>query len=232
MDRDGDYKKLLAMVQTANVLKNLTVGGDGHRRHGVYHLDQVLLDNPWQLHAANAFQPTPMEKLDRLYFVFKLRKLVAKFAECPQIAADHVELDRLTRVLSMLRFGVPVNVSWHIKLTKLVHDGDISQAKLRRLLRCLNVSANVDGNLVLRQFHSFTRFLVNLIFILSVIGLLTFIGASIFAVLVLGSGVQTLLLGAVCSVWIAFPLAMSWWLGPYSERAVRKLSDLLSVDYS
>lgn len=231
MDGESDYIKLLAMVQTAQLLKSLTNGKDGHGECSADYLDQVLHNNPWQLHAAREYRPTPMVKFDRWHFVRRLRLLVSTYPEDSPSAANEEELDRLTRVLSMLQLGVPVNAKWHIKLMKLVYEENISHAALRRKLRCLNVSTDVDGNLILRDFHLVTRFFIYLLLVPTSLGVLAVLGLTVFSVVFLSSSVQVLLLGGTIFIWIAFPLIISWWLGPYSERSVRYLRNSLHIEY-
>jgi hypothetical protein len=217
-------------------------------------LDQAsknMANQYWLISVARKLRIDAKTWFDRPWHTWKFEKMLREFREPAQDSpALRAKVARLGRYSSMLEFGVIVNEHWYRRLRGAVVDGVTTHEDLRALLRrptvwCgakqdgpsdflvwargrLGFNCPSDGALLIEQFHPIARTVFMAIFLISAIGAV--LGGVLVISLVTGpyfSLYRLLVLLAFTAAILSVSLA-SWWLGPSSTDAARRLKRIFN----
>ena len=189
---------------------------------------RILRGLPWQLNASLNFKPTVRMWIDKPIFCYRLRRLAHSMNEDPNGPGTNEKLEKLTRTLALIEFGVEVNEKWYRLLEGMVADRVVAISELRKLLGCIEISTDWNGELTFSRFHLATRLLIGAFFIF----------CSSMSLILLAAAIQQIWLHGFfsTSVWYfaiysSLPSMFSWgawWLGPHSWLSSKKLCSLLA----
>ena len=251
---NNDDARLLAALAIA--VSSMPEGGRRGESFegGLDCLADAMRGSYWQITVARDLKLSIFAWINRPWHCWKLRALCRELLqECAEPSKEAQAIQLLTRCSAVVEFGVDVNAKWYRRLRETVAKGRITTSELRSLLSCLTVWWGVapsrgaenggllsvpsriwrmgrpaDGELLVSDHHWVTKSLLLMILIPSGIAL---------AVLTFGGAQQLLAQGAtpamipISIAWFTFGLSFwaSWWCGPHSWSAVRRLRLILKL---
>lgn len=251
---NNDDARLLAALAIA--VSSMPEGGRRGESFegGLDCLADAMRGRYWQITVARDLKLSIFAWINRPWHCWKLRALCrALLQECAEPSKEAQAIQLLTRCSAVVEFGVDVNAKWYRRLRETVARGEITTSELRSLLSCLTVWWGVapspraengglpsvpsriwrmgrpaDGELLVSDHHWVTKALLLMILIPSGMAL---------AVLTLGGAQQLVAQGAtpalisIVIAWFTFGLFFwaSWWCGPHSWTAVRRLRRTLNM---
>jgi hypothetical protein len=246
-----EYAELLASMSIAIGLAVTKQPHGASLKEVLAQASRNMAGRYWQITAARKLRISPWMWIDRPWHCWQIRKLANELLDPAEDGPDvQAKVAKLGRYSAMVEFGVNVNESWYRRLRGAVADGVTTHTELRALLRKptvwwgtkRNVTSNFlgcarelwcigrppDGELLVKQFHPITRGVLMVIFFASTLA--AGIGVGMVYRLVsshLGSHES---LATVIDFTVAMSLLSlaSWWIGPSSTNAVRRLEQIFN----
>lgn len=224
---NGDTEHFWAVVHTAKAIAHASSNANQPYADAQIYFKKVLFDSPWQLNAAFRFKPTWRTLIDRAFAYRQLKRHRKALAEEKDSPEQRERLEKLTRALGMVEFGVSINEQWFRRFDSLIANGEITKRQLQRLLSCIEVTTDENGDLVVHKFHPISR---------SVIGTFLIFWISLGLIFLLAASEQFGHHGYTSSggwfffcyfIWSLCPTWVVWWLGPHSWMSSKKLRVLL-----
>lgn len=225
-ESNDDSAMFWATVQTAHAVAQAMSMKNQPTDDGVNSLCKALASSPWQLNAAFRIKPSWRTLIDRGFAYRKMKRLRKELSEEENSRAQRDKLEKLTRTLGLLEFGVGVNEEWFRRLDRMVANGEMTKEDLKKMLASIEVMWNEEGELVVQKFHLFSRSVISIFFLCWISLSLIFLLASIEQFERFGLSGNGGWFFFCYFVWSIWPTWCVWRLGPRSWMSTRKLSRL------
>lgn len=245
-----DYAELLASMSIAVGLAVTKENPKVRLEQVLARASQNMAGRYWQITAARKLRISPWMWIDRPWHCWKIRKLANElFDSSENDSAIREKVEKLGRYSAMVEFGVNVNEYWYRRLRGAVVDGVTTHVELRSLLRkptvwwgakqygpsdflgrmnrLWNFGRPRDGELLIKQFNPMTRAVLMIIFITSGLGFGVGVGLVVRLTSTPRFSHDTLLVLLDFTVTMFLTSLASWWLGPSSTDATRRLEEIL-----
>lgn len=227
-DRDDDASALMAQIAVALASAKAAAPPGASVLDVISLFAKALLVTDWVSSAAARIERTWSAWLTRPYHCARIRWLATQHGAMHAAPDEAQRLrDRLVRTLSSVRFGMPLCESWYLKLFSLIDSGQITDRRLRQLLRCTTWTWDRDGCLVRVPHTGIVGAFIALASLLCTTVAALSISLAVAVAYAQGptvtAAVSVLSYGAVAvfaGYWI-------WWCGPRSRSAAAELTGLL-----
>jgi hypothetical protein len=251
LNQTDDYAELLASMSIAIGLA-VTKGTPAADLESVLaQASHNMAGRLWQITAARKLRISPWMWIDRPWHCWQIRKLANELLDSAEDGPTlQAKVAKLGRYSAMVEFGVNVNEYWYRRLRGAVVTGVTTHAELRSLLRkptvwwgakqdgpssffawirtLLNFGRPPDGELLIKQFHPITRVVLMIIFLTSAFGFSLGVGL-VFRLVSSPHFSHDRLLGLLDFTVAMFLVSLaSWWLGPSSTGATRRLEEIFN----
>lgn len=246
-----DYAELLASMSIAIGLAVTKETPEVGLEQVLAQASRNMAGQNWLIAAARNLQISPRMFFDRPWHTWHFQKLAKELVDTAEDGpAVQTKLAKLGRYSSMVEFGVIVNEYWYRRLRGAVVDGVTTHRELRALLRrptvwCgakqdgpsdflvwarrrLGFGCPSDGALLIEQFHPIGKTVFMTIFLTSALGAVSsgVLAASLVSSPYFSHDKLFILLGFTVAT--SFISLSSWWLGPSSTNAARRLEIIFS----